>query len=79
MANFPYAAYPRPHRPARYRLAAALGGGTLAVILLGSVVDLPAFRSGAWLFTRFRVFQQGSIQAYLLYLFLTLLALLLWQ
>jgi RsiW-degrading membrane proteinase PrsW (M82 family) len=46
MANFPSAAYPRPHRPPRYRLAAAIGGGILAVILLGSVVDLAAFRSG---------------------------------
>jgi len=42
----PSAAYPRPHRPPRYRLAAALGGGILAVLLLGSVVDLAAFRSG---------------------------------
>ena len=42
----PPAAYPRPHRPPRYRLAAALGGGILAVVLLGSVVDLAAFRSG---------------------------------
>src|SRR5262249_12927458 len=40
---------------------------------------LPAFRFGAWLFSRFRVFQQGSIQTYLLYIFIALIALLLWR
>ncbi|HKI30572.1 MAG TPA: proton-conducting transporter membrane subunit [Gemmataceae bacterium] len=40
---------------------------------------LPAFRSGAWLFSWFRVFQQGSIQTYILYIFLALIALLLWR
>lgn len=40
---------------------------------------LPAFRIGAWLVTSLRVFQQGSIQAYLLYLFVALIALLLWR
>jgi hydrogenase-4 component B len=40
---------------------------------------LPAFRLGAWLFTWFRVFQQGSVQTYVLYLFLALIALLLWR
>ena len=40
---------------------------------------LPAFRFGAWLFSWFRVFQQGSIQIYLLYIFLALIALLLWR
>jgi hydrogenase-4 component B len=40
---------------------------------------LPAFRFGAWLFSWFRVFQQGSIQTYLLYVFLALIALLLWR
>jgi protease PrsW len=39
------AAYPRPHRPPRYRLAAALGGGILVAFLAGSVFDLVAFRS----------------------------------
>jgi hydrogenase-4 component B len=42
-------------------------------------VVLPTFRFGAWLFFRFRVFQQGSIQAYLLYIFIALIALLLWR
>ena len=42
-------------------------------------VMLPAFRSGAWLFSWFRVFQQGSVQTYLLYIFIALTALLLWR
>jgi hypothetical protein len=37
---------------------------------------LPAFRCGAWLFSWLRVFQGGSIQAYLLYVFAALIALL---
>jgi hydrogenase-4 component B len=40
---------------------------------------LPLFRYSAWLFSWFRILHQGSIQVYLLYLFLTLLALLLWR
>jgi hydrogenase-4 component B len=43
------------------------------------VVVLPAFRFGAWLFSWFRVFQHGNIQTYLLYIFLALIALLLWR
>jgi hydrogenase-4 component B len=40
---------------------------------------LPAFRLGAWLFSWLRMLQQGSIQTYVLYIFLALLGLLLWQ
>ncbi len=40
---------------------------------------LPTFRFSAWLFSWFRVFQQGRIQAYLLYIFVALVALLLWR
>jgi hydrogenase-4 component B len=40
---------------------------------------LPALRSGAWLFSWFRLLQQGNIQIYLLYIFLALIALLLWR
>jgi hydrogenase-4 component B len=40
---------------------------------------LPAFRFGAWLFSWFRVFQRGSIQTYLLYIFIALIASLLWR
>ena len=35
--------------------------------------------SSAWLFSWFRVFQQGNIQIYLLYIFLALIVLLLWR
>jgi hydrogenase-4 component B len=40
---------------------------------------LPAFRLGGWLCSRFRVLQRGSVQLYLLYIFLALIALLLWR
>jgi hydrogenase-4 component B len=40
---------------------------------------LPSFHFTAWLFSAFRVFQQGNIQAYLLYIFLVLIILLLWR
>jgi hydrogenase-4 component B len=40
---------------------------------------LPAFRFGAWVSSWFRFLQQGSIQAYLLYIFLALIVLLLWR
>jgi hydrogenase-4 component B len=40
---------------------------------------LPTIGFGAWLFSWFRVFQQGSIQTYLLYIFIALIALLLWR
>jgi hypothetical protein len=39
----------------------------------------PSFRLAARLLTWFHVFHQGSIQTYLLYIFLTLVALLLWR
>ncbi len=42
-------------------------------------IVLPTFRSGAWLFSLLRVFQQGNIQTYLLYIFVALIALLLWR
>jgi hydrogenase-4 component B len=42
-------------------------------------IVLPACRSIAWLRSWLRVFQQGSIQTYLLYIFLALIALLLWR
>ena len=34
---------------------------------------------GRWLFSRFRVFQQGNIRIYVLYIFLALIVLLLWR
>jgi hydrogenase-4 component B len=40
---------------------------------------IPVFRLGTRLFSWFRVFQQGSIQTYLLYIFAGLIVLLLWR
>jgi hydrogenase-4 component B len=40
---------------------------------------VPAFRFGTRLFSILRVFQQGNIQTYLLYIFIALVALLLWR
>ena len=40
---------------------------------------LPTFQLSARLFARFRFLQRGGIQAYLLYIFAILLALLLWR
>ena len=42
-------------------------------------IVLPAFEFTARLLSRFRAFQQGNIQAYLLYIFLALFALLFWR
>jgi hydrogenase-4 component B len=71
---------PRTHRPTVEGLfprAAAFHSEVPDTVLDGAV--LPAFRLGGWLFSWFRVFQQGSIQTYLLYIFLVLIALLLWR
>jgi hydrogenase-4 component B len=40
---------------------------------------LPSFQIGARLFSWFRVLQQGNVQAYLLYIFIALIILLLWR
>ena len=40
---------------------------------------LPAFHGTAWLFSWFRVLQQGNVQIYLLYIFVTLIVLMLWR
>jgi hydrogenase-4 component B len=47
-------------------------------VVLDEVV-LPAFHWGSWLLSWFRVFQQGNVQSYLLYIFLALIGLLLWR
>jgi hydrogenase-4 component B len=39
----------------------------------------PLFHSIAWLFSRFRVLQQGSIHLYLSYIFIALIAMTLWS
>lgn len=40
---------------------------------------LPVFQRGRWLLSAFRVLQQGSVQAYVFYVFLALLVLLSWR
>ncbi len=40
---------------------------------------LPLFRAGGWLFSRFRKLQHGSVQTYLLYIYVALIVLLLWR
>jgi hydrogenase-4 component B len=47
-------------------------------LVLDDVV-VPTFRSSGRLLSRFRVFQQGNIQVYFLYIFIALIALLLWR
>lgn len=77
---FAWALRPRTHEP---RVVSAFPRSTnfrshVADPVLDEAV-LPTFRFWAWLLTRFRVFQRGSIQAYLLYIFLALIVLLLWH
>lgn len=77
---FRWALRPRIHRP---QVTALLPQPTdfhshVPDPVLDEVV-LPTFRFSAWLFSWFRVFQQGRIQAYLLYIFVALVALLLWR
>src|SRR5262249_4729514 len=70
----------RPHTSKPTGLAIFPKKATFQSEVPDTVLDqavLPTFRFGAWLLGWFRVFQQGSIQTYLLYIFLTLVALLL--
>jgi hydrogenase-4 component B len=71
---------PRTHRPAALPLFPQKGDFHSEVpdTVLDEVV-LPTFRSGAWLFSLLRIFQQGNIQIYLLYIFVALIALLIWR
>ena len=77
---FAWALRPRTHEP---RVVSAFPTSTaFRSHVLDPVLDeavLPTVRFWAWLFTRFRVFQRGNIQAYLLYIFLVLIVLLLWR
>jgi hydrogenase-4 component B len=77
---FAWALRPRAQRPMRLGLfpqKASFHSEVPDTVLDDAV--LPTLRGGAWLAQCFRVFQQGSIQAYLLYIFLALFALLLWR
>jgi hydrogenase-4 component B len=77
---FGWALRPRTHRPRD--LALFPHGTSFHSEVPDTVLDeavLPAFRFGAWLSSWFRVLQQGSIQMYLLYIFVALVTLLLWR
>jgi len=77
---FGWALRPRMHRPRDLPLFPSKADFHSEVpdTVLDEAV-LPTFRFSAWLFSCFRVFQQGSIQTYLLYIFVALIALLLWR
>jgi hydrogenase-4 component B len=77
---FSWALRPRIHRPRVHGLfprPTDFHSETPDAVLDEAV--LPGFRLGARLSARLRVIQQGSIQGYLLYIFLALLALMLWR
>jgi hydrogenase-4 component B len=74
---FGWALQPKTRQPAELALfpkSAAFARDVPDVVLDGGV--LPSFRWLAWVFNRLRVLHQGNIQAYLLYMLLTLAALL---
>lgn len=77
---FAWALRPRVHKPKNLSLfpqKTAFHSEVPDTVLDEAV--LPTFRFGAWLFAWARPFQQGNIQAYLLYVFVALMALLLWR
>lgn len=77
---FAWALRPKTHRPGRLALFpqhASFHSAVPDVVLEEGI--LPTFRFWAWLFGWSRVFHRGSIQTYLLYIFLTLIGLLLWH
>jgi hypothetical protein len=67
----------RPKRLSRFPGASEFHSDVPDTVLDRAV--LPAFRLGGLLFSYFRFIQQGSIQTYLLYIFVTLIVLLLWR
>jgi len=71
---------PRVHKPGGLRLfpSAASFHSAVPDPVLDEAV-LPTVRLSSRVLTTFRAFQQGSIQSYLLYIFLALMALLLWR
>ncbi len=77
---FAWALRPRVHKPKDLSLfpqKTAFHSEVPDTVLDEAV--LPSFRFGAWLFSWFRVLQRGNVQAYLLYVFVALIALLLWR
>lgn len=79
---FSWALVPRTRKPKPGRLGLFPGRSRFYSEVPDAVLDRaarPVFRGGAWLFSQLRVFQGGSVQVYLLYVFLALLALLAWR
>ena len=79
---FAWVLMPRIRKPKARRLALFPEKSGFHSEVPDAVLDrgvLPAFRVGAWLLSRLRVLQRGNVQAYLLYIFLALLALLVWR
>jgi hydrogenase-4 component B len=77
---FGWASRPRTQRPGALGLFPRKA--TFQSEVPDTVLDravLPAFRFGGLFLPWFRVFQIGSIQMYLLYIFLALFALLIWR
>lgn len=77
---FGWALRPRTHRPTDLALFPAKSNFHSEVT--DTVLDeavLPVFHNAAWLFSWCRVIQQGNVQAYLLYIFVAVVALLLWH
>jgi hydrogenase-4 component B len=77
---FAWALRPRTHRPEELGLfpsRADFHSETPETVL--DEVVLPTFRLGAWVLSWLRVLQQGSVQSYLMYIFVALIALLLWR
>jgi hydrogenase-4 component B len=77
---FAWALRPRTHRPKKLTLFPEKTSfhSDVPDTVLDEVV-LPAFQLSGRLFSWFRVLQQGSIQTYLLYIFIALIVLLLWR
>jgi hydrogenase-4 component B len=80
VALFGWALRPRTHRPGAFPLFPQKTDFHSEVPdpVLDEAV-LPTFRFGAWLFSGLRILQQGNVQIYLLYIFVALVALLLWR
>jgi hydrogenase-4 component B len=77
---FAWALRPRVHRP--HVISLFPHKTTFHSDVADPVLDeavLPAFRGGAWMSSKFRVLQGGSIQSYLLYICVALIVLLLWR
>jgi hydrogenase-4 component B len=77
---FDWALRPRKQRPAKMALFPAPSSfhSEVPETVLDEAV-LPTFRFAEWAFSWFRVVQQGSVQTYLLYIFIALMVLLLWR